>query len=244
MSPAEYLDKLEVKVDPRAVMYVQGYNDKKKLQPAMLELISREIEEATGLARPQAIYQEFVINKMQDDFLMLEDDIRLSTGKRITNLWEGGERLGVALCTIGGGLEARVSELSQKGENMAAFTLDIAGTVALGSVIEQVQSHICRKAADNGVTVGPWLNPGYGEWPLTDQRLIFRVMPAASIGVTLNDQCMMIPKKSTTLCAGVGVIESGEHFNRCQHCGVAKCPYRRHGKNRVGGLDDSDQYML
>ena len=75
--------------------------------------------------------------------------------------------------------------------------------------------------------VAPGLSPGYREWPLTDQRLIFSIMPAETIGVRLNDHCMMIPKKSVSFCAGLGVSEALEQFNRCNHCGVSKCPYRR-----------------
>jgi len=237
MSTIEHLDKLEVKIPPEAVLHIQGYGAKREPRPAILDVVSRATEEALSLARPKAVYQEFAVVQIQDGFLTLEDDIRLSIGEKISSLWKGSKSLAVALCTIGGELEERVTELSRAGEQIAALTLDIAGTVALGSVIDQVQRHVCRRAADRGIEMGPWLNPGYREWPLTDQRLIFRIMPAGSIGVNLNDQCMMIPKKSTTLCSGAGVTETQEHFNRCQHCGVAKCPYRRGGKNLESGLD-------
>jgi hypothetical protein len=85
----------------------------------------------------------------------------------------------------------------------------------------------CERLSAEGVEAGPWLNPGYLDWPLTDQRLIFSLLPAESIGVALNDSCMMVPRKSVTICAGIGVSGSSAGFNRCRHCGVAKCQFRR-----------------
>jgi hypothetical protein len=117
--------------------------------------------------------------------------------------------------------------LLARGEHTEALNLDIAGTVAVGVVGFQIQYYACERLAKHNVETGPWLNPGYLDWPLTDQRLIFDLMPAASINVRLNDQCMMIPKKSGTVCAGIGVSNPPDGFNRCMHCGVAKCPYRK-----------------
>jgi hypothetical protein len=168
---------------------------------------------------------------MERDTMRLEGHIQLHIGRKIARWWDGSRFLAVAVCTIGGALEERILALSQKGENAAALILDIAGSVALGSVTNQVRRFICEKASNSGMKVAPGLNPGYGEWPLTDQRLIFSIIPTETIGVRLNDHCMMIPQKSVSFCAGLGVSEALEQFNRCNHCGVSKCPYRRVGEN-------------
>ena len=85
-----------------------------------------------------------------------------------------------------GELEKRLVELSAKGESTAGLNLDISGSVALGSLGDQVHQYICRKASDRGVEMGPFVNPGYREWPLTDQGQIFMLMPASSIGIALD----------------------------------------------------------
>jgi hypothetical protein len=123
------------------------------------------------------------------------------------------------------------------------MNLDIAGSAALAWLGNQVHQHICHKAKQVGLEMGPFLNPGYREWPITDQKEIFRIMPAASIGVTLNEQCMMEPKKSLTYCAGVGVTEVLENFNRCRHCGVPKCPYRHPGRGGEVELEQLQGHM-
>jgi hypothetical protein len=227
MSKEEILDKFEVAIDPQVILAVHGYTPEKKPRPAIAELVSRVCEEAEGLAKPRAIYREFPVAQMDENSLTLENGTTFSIGQKISSLWEGSRALGIALYTIGPELEERVSTLMEAGDGMQALNLDIAGTIALGVVGYQVQHMACEKLSTKGVEAGTWLNPGYIGWPLTDQRLIFGMLPAGSIGVTLNDSCMMIPRKSVTICAGIGVSGSSAGFNRCRHCGVAKCQFRR-----------------
>jgi len=223
----EILDNFEVVIDPQIILSVHGYSAEKKPRQTIIDMVSRIAEEAGGLIRPRAIYCEFQVDRLDTESVTLENGIQFSIGRKISSLWEGSRALGIALYTLGPELEGRVSELIEGGDGMQALNLDIAGTIALGIVGYQVQNMACGRLSAEGVEAGPWLNPGYIDWPLTDQRLIFSMLPAGSIGVTLNDSCMMVPKKSVTICAGIGVSGSSAGFNRCRHCGVAKCQFRR-----------------
>ncbi len=221
------LDNFEVAVDPQVILAVHGYGAARQPRPAIVEMASSSAAEAERLAGPRAIYREFPLAQMDMESVTLQNGIRFSIGRRISELWEGSRTLGIALYTLGPQLEERVSDLMQEGHQMEALSLDIAGTIALGLVGLQVQQMACRRLGEQGEEAGPWLNPGYLDWPLSDQRLIFGILPAESIGVRLNESCMMIPRKSVTICAGIGIKESAAGFNRCRHCGVAKCQFRR-----------------
>jgi hypothetical protein len=226
-SAVEFLDQLEANIDTKTVLRIQGFTGDRELKAGIREITCQEVEVARELAKPRAIYREVEVVGVEEDAIGLEGDLRLHVGREIAGWWQGSQFLAIALCTIGGALEERILELSKNGEHTAALILDIAGSVALGSATDQVRRFICEKASNSGMKVGPGLNPGYAAWPLTDQRLIFSIMPAERIGVRLNDQLMMIPKKSASFCAGLGVSEALEQFNRCKHCGLSECPYRR-----------------
>ena len=180
-SGVEYLDNIDVTIDPRAILHVQGYSSKREPNPAIFRLIKRAAEEAAPLVKPRAICKEFPIAELKEDSLILQNGACFSVGPRISEWYKGSKSLTIAICTIGDGLEKRLLELSAKGEHTAALNLDIAGSVALGSLGDQVHQHICERALAGGIEMGPFLNPGYREWPLTDQRLIFDIMPAASL---------------------------------------------------------------
>ena len=227
MLKEEILDNFEVAIDPQVILAVHGYGTEKKPRQTIVDMVSRIAEEAGGLIKPRAIYREFPVARLDTESVTLENGIQLGIGRKIGSLWQGSRALGIALCTLGPELEDRVTVLMEEGEGMQALNLDIAGTIALGIVGYQVQHMACGRLSAEGVETGPWLNPGYIGWPLTDQRLIFSMLPAGSIGVELNDSCMMVPKKSVTVCAGIGVSGSSAGFNRCRHCGVAKCQFRR-----------------
>jgi hypothetical protein len=227
MLKEDILDNFEVAIDPQVILAVHGYGAEKKPRQAIVEMASQAAEEAEGLAKPRAIYREFPVARLDENSLTLENGITFSIGRKISSLWEGSRALGIALYTVGPELEDRVSALMAGGEGIQALNLDLAGTIALGLVGYQIQHMACERLSAQGVEAGAWLNPGYLDWPLTDQRIIFSILPAESIGVTLNDSCMMIPRKSVTVCAGIGVSGSSAGFNRCRHCGVAKCQFRR-----------------
>ncbi len=221
------LDSFQIAIDPQFILSLHGYSAARKPRPVIVDMASSAAAEAERLVRPHAIYREFPLAQLGTENVTLQNGIQLSIGRRISELWRGSRALGIALYTLGPELEERVSALTQKGQQMEALSLDIAGTLALGFIGLQVQYMACGELGKQGEEAGPWLNPGYLDWPLNDQRLIFGILPAESIGVRLNDSCMMIPRKSVTVCAGIGIKGSSAGFNRCRHCGVAKCQFRR-----------------
>ena len=76
-------------------------------------------------------------------------------------------------------------------------------------------------------------SPGYGDWALEEQKLLFPVLDCAhAIGLTLTESCMMAPIKSVT--AIIAIIETkeknkncDEHKNKCRYCGKTDCEFRR-----------------
>jgi len=230
MSDVELLDNLEVRIKPETVLKLQGYDGKREPLAGIREVVVEQVNAARKLAQPRAIYREIEIKAIDDSIVRLTDDTVMQVGKRIAAWWKGSTRLAISLCTVGNALENQVRTLSQKGEHLAAMTLDACGSLVLGNAMEQVKHFTCEKAVKTGIRVGPSLNPGYNEWPLTDQRLIFQLMPAQTIGIHLNEQCMMIPKQSATSCTGLGVTQDFSEFNNCYHCDLPKCPYRKLSK--------------
>lgn len=227
MNTARFISGIEVQIDPQLILAVHGYNENRQPGQAIRDAVQESVAEALKLVSPKALYQEFPLKGFLPDSVILENGTVFKIGSEISLLWQGSKALGISLYTIGEGLEDRVTELLAQGEHSEALNLDIAGTVALGMVGLQVQYYACELLAKHNLETGPWLNPGYLDWPLTDQGLVFGLVPAAEIGVRLNEQCMMIPKKSVSVCAGIGAGQRIDSFNRCVHCGVAKCPYRR-----------------
>lgn len=71
-------------------------------------------------------------------------------------------------------------------------------------------------------------SPGYGDWPLEEQKQVFSLLDCAkTIGLTLTDGCMMVPSKSVTAIIGLTENEvCASNHNKCAACSNIQCEFR------------------
>ena len=54
-----------------------------------------------------------------------------------------------------------------------------------------------------GVLESRRYSPGYGDMPLEEQKVFYRILEMQDMGITLTENCFMIPEKSVTAVAPV-----------------------------------------
>lgn len=228
MTPSvEALHQFQLELDRAEVLRLQGYRQGMGSASAeVMGLVDQAVEQALRLAQPRAVYAVFD--------MAADDGVALPGGQRLLQAgvprqWRGLERLALAVCTIGPGLENRVSRLFADGDLALAAMLDSAASVAVENVADQVNRAICSQARQWHLEAGPRLSPGYGRWALEEQRTIFNVLPPASIGVELTEGLMMRPEKSISFGVGLGQRLVADNSNVCRRCGMASCQFRRTG---------------
>ena len=224
----EVLDGIQVNIEDSEVLRLQGYRKKGKgVTAAIKDILDEAVGEGYRLIQPKAICTEVKIEEVEGAEIKLENGFTLHS-RNAVRAWKHAHHLGLAVCTIGSTLEERASELFLKGEYAAALMLDSVGSVAVESVADYTNYFICQRASSAAAKTGPRLSPGYGKWELTDQMVLFALVPGEKIGVQLNDQCLMVPRKSISFCVGMGEELTDEGMtNPCQHCGMKGCKYRR-----------------
>ena len=209
------------------MLRLQGYRKDKPLRQAVKDILVREIQESYRLVEPVSLYTEVKVEALDRGIITLAGGLVLKVEEAARD-WRGAERLGIALCTIGPALEERAEQLFAQQEFAPALMLDSAGSIAVESLADQMNYVFCHKAHLRGSNTGPRQSPGYGRWGLTDQRVLFSLLPGEKIGIRLNEQCMMIPRKSISFCLGIGkVVGEDQGVNPCRHCGIESCQYRR-----------------
>ena len=223
----EITKDIKVRIQEEEVLRLQGYGKGKLPSKEVKEILIREIEEGYRLIEPISIYTEVKVEAIESEIIRLAGGLALRVGNPLKD-WSGAEYLGVALCTIGSRLEERVAQLFDQQELAPALMLDSVGSVAVESVADQINYLFCHRASLRGINKGPRLSPGYGKWALSDQRVLFRLLPGEEIGIRLNDQCMMIPRKSVSFCLGMGrTIGDSWEASPCRHCVMEGCQYRK-----------------
>ncbi|MBE6598554.1 MAG: Vitamin B12 dependent methionine synthase activation subunit [Ruminococcaceae bacterium] len=77
-------------------------------------------------------------------------------------------------------------------------------TDALASAMAEALCDRAEEKITEGLSVKPRFSPGYGDVPLGVQRpLLCRLQAASTLGITLNDACLMTPSKSITAVIGI-----------------------------------------
>ncbi|MBN1505061.1 MAG: hypothetical protein JW952_08385 [Candidatus Eisenbacteria bacterium] len=134
----------------------------------------------------------------------------------------------LSVCTIGAPLEERVSEYSSAGELTRSLILDAAGSVLTEAVCDYANEKICGRAVGRSLYTTRRVSPGYGRWKIEEQKVIFQLLPADSIGVTLTKSYMMIPRKSVSFAVRLTAERpTGQFGSPCATCGREGCEFRR-----------------
>ena len=123
--------------------------------------------------------------------------------------------------TLGSRVDAAIRRLA-----LGSVAEGAAAQAVAAALIESYCDEVQARFDTGGLAQRPRFSPGYGDWDLAEQRLIFPVLNCAKlIGLTLTEGCMMAPSKSVT--AVIGLSEDVQCvWNKCMTCGNITCPYR------------------
>lgn len=123
--------------------------------------------------------------------------------------------------TLGSRVDAAIRRLA-----LGSVAEGAAAQAVAAALIESYCDEVQAQFDTGGLAQRPRFSPGYGDWDLAEQRLLFPVLNCAKmIGLTLTDGCMMAPSKSVT--AVIGLSEDVQCvWNKCMTCGNINCPYR------------------
>jgi hypothetical protein len=75
-------------------------------------------------------------------------------------------------------------------------------------------------------------SPGYGDWNLQEQKIVFAILNCQKIGLTLTTSGMMAPIKSVTAIIGIdhrqGICGPKNNIKKkCGDCAAQECPFRQ-----------------
>lgn len=121
-------------------------------------------------------------------------------------------------------LTARYGSISP----VRALMVQAIGAERIEGLCDVFSEKIRREAEASGLRTAPRFSPGYGDFPLSAQKDIFRALDCSrKIGLTLNDSLLMSPTKSVTAIIGIGPCAGPGPAHRCSSCSKADCAYRR-----------------
>jgi len=186
------------------------------------------LADARALVEPAAVWEVFPIREFRHERVILADGTRIGGGPVVTVV-AGATELAVGVCTAGAAVSRRISEYQRNGHRLRAMFLDDLGSWAVDQVRQQLCRAIEADAVGRGRRASASLSPGESEWSVGDQAVIFSLLDARPIGVTLNESLVMSPIKSLSLIIGIGPGPLGvEGASNCDFCTIReRCAQRR-----------------
>lgn len=191
--------------------------------PELTMLLEETLAEMAPLCAGKVCWTDFPIHR-QDRILDLGfTQIHSSALQR--NL-SGCHRVVVFAATLGLGFDRLLTRYS-KLSPAKALLLQAIGAERIEGLCDVFCQQIREEANAAGLSTAPRFSPGYGDFPLSVQRDIFRVLDCPrKIGLTLNESLLMSPSKSVTAVLGLGHPQCRDATG-CAQCGKTDCLYRR-----------------
>ncbi len=195
---------------------------------AVLEQLNKAVETAKLKVRPAMIFEEKKITALMPSSVNLEG-ISLSS-RELSSHIKGATHACIYLVTIGQDLEDAASNYMKMGDHLFGYLLYRVGSFAVESMAQNAENALRDSFKGKRMSVSMRFSPGYCDWPIEEQFKLQRILDFSKIGVTLTDNCMMIPKKSISALVGVGNENLfSKIISPCSVCNMKVCDYRRSG---------------
>lgn len=212
-----------------------GYDDERPASKKLLKTAIEMREKCLELVRPCSVYSVYEIREMDGGSVRIRD--AEFQGKILSKVLRGSIMAAVCVGTIGIDIDDEIERLNSKGDTVSALILDTMGILALMRARISFLSELYdREARPRDFSMTPPYGPGQCSWDIREQRELFTLLDADSVGVKLTESCLMIPKKSVSGIIGLG--PEGEVFDKipCDVCDRLDCHGRRM-RDMFGGLD-------
>ncbi len=189
----------------------------KKSSAHVLEKILELLKKYINLIKPKAVYKIVSIEPDNEGLSVIGTGIHFNSSKlkiftthssvKSDKEISPGELINkeiiVYVVTIGPGIDDKVKILSEKGDVFDAYLLNGIGSGAAEMAANDLNLFMNDNSSNKNYNYKR-LSPGYGDWPITDQEKIFKLLnPEKNIGVRLTDSHIMLPEKSTSGIMGL-----------------------------------------
>ncbi len=228
------MENFQKSFDTEKVMRLLGAKKGRRVSASSLRRVDALTEEIETVLKPRLSFRVLDLVDVDRGGILLSDGTRFKSPKLARTLDEA-ESVCCFLATVGPGVDMEIQRLMQERHYADAYVLDALGSMSAENVVEQFYQRMARRQAANNAGVTLRFSPGYCDWPIQQQRPLFKLFQDAdSLEVELSDTCLMTPRKSVSGLFGLtppGVRGVDTAYNPCDSCSKKECIARRGGKS-------------
>ncbi len=190
-----------------------------------LGLIEELSRECLRLVKPQSKYillenPEFV-SKTE---MRVWDEI-FNLDKIVLNALKKSSHIVFFVATAGDEIESLSKKLIAEKQTLEGLIVDLTGSEIAENIAEITHRKIEADMLNLGFNATNRYSPGYCNWPVSDQKKLFKLVLPDIIGVSLSESSLMHPIKSVSGIIGVGINVKHREYT-CKKCDAGFCIYR------------------
>lgn len=149
-----------------------------------------------------------------------------NTKQIINKQIKGATRIAVFACTAGPALELWSKELLYGEDPVKGYMINTLASLTVDAGMDVIQNDLEEDMKRNQLALSNRFSPGYCGWPLSDNQILFSLLPPGFCGIQLNDSSFMTPVKSVSGIIGIGKEVRQEGYP-CDYCSKTDCVYRK-----------------
>lgn len=205
----------EISIDPKEIEVYLGYYSANSID---CETINKAVEEFKAHSDFRACCAKVPVKITENGVDLGFMNVESSSLKK--NL-DGCEEAYILAATSGISSQ-RLIERNSVISPISGIVTDCVGSAAIEAFCDKINSSL-----DNPDFLRPRFSPGYGDLCIDCQRNIADFLSTdKSIGLSLTESLMMVPKKSVTAIIGIGKEKNKCKGSGCMTCSGKNCPYR------------------
>jgi hypothetical protein len=193
----------------------------------LMELIDNSISTGLQLVQPKACFAIF--ENPQFDLtkktITIEGKI-FKTGAVVCSMLKRSEAIALFIATAGPQIENLSKKEMAAGNGLEGLIFNLVGSELAENLSELLHLRIAELVNTKGQNVSNRFSPGYCNWPVTEQLMLFELLSNMQCGVSLSSSSLMTPVKSVS-----GIIGIGKNLRRasykCNICNDKHCIMRR-----------------
>jgi hypothetical protein len=199
-----YFESVPAAPSVDSIMSRLGYSKKRTvLSEADKAFVDSSIQLGLALCRNRGAAGRFRVTGC-DDLAVRFGDNEVFESSGIAGLLRISDEVLLMAGTAGGDIMERIRAEMERGNAALAVVLDAVGSESADIVLDwlmELYNKLLRREGKR-LTVRRF-SPGYGDLPLENQAIIFRLLGLERLKLTLTESMMLVPEKSVLAVAGI-----------------------------------------
>ena len=206
MSDIRSFSCIPVKIPRYKIFKRLGYNSRLTEVPAgMMDEVEGLLERASDLIRLKAVcLRSGLIMHDDGEGLTISEGGAHAVSRKLCGFLSGSDELILMGITGGSEITDEIRKLQEQGRMTAAVVLDAAAGEIVDDGFNYLSGLYSRELLREGrLLTDRRFSAGYGDFDITFQKDIYRMLKLESLGIEITESCMLLPEKTVTAVYGI-----------------------------------------